>query len=68
MFERLQKRAAAVAERWAETRRRTVAEQLGTIGMVAVEGDRVEIEGPGLARRLVVDPDLRWKLLEMRDE
>lgn len=71
MFEILTRRAARAAERRAADRREKLAARLGErvpAGVrVAIEDDRVVMEGRSLGRRFLADPALRWLGVEVRD-
>ena len=69
MFERLTARAEALARRAAEHRREALAEAMreeapAGVGVSEAE-DGVVLSGPGLGRRLALDPELR-RLAERR--
>jgi hypothetical protein len=70
MFERLTKRAAALAEQAARRRRAELAEALRreAPGGVTVgeEAGAVVLSGRGLGRRFALDPGLRWLLAGRR--
>jgi len=72
MFERLIKRAKARAEQRALARREALAgrlEEAAPDGVgVAVEGGAVVLSGAGLARRSLVEPELRWLVEEALHE
>lgn len=71
MLERLAARAAARAEARARDWQERLAERLGAAApegsSVAVEGEAVVLSGPGLARRRLVEPELRWRIEEALD-
>jgi hypothetical protein len=66
MFERFEARASGAAEALAAARKARLADQLRTIlpPEIGVEAsdDGVELSGPGLERRLVLDSSLRWTI------
>lgn len=64
MFETLMLRAAALARRAAEARRRSLAEAVRDEAPAGVRVSETEegvaLEGRGLAGRLATEPELRW--------
>ena len=70
MFEKLTIHGAALADGAARRRRRALAEALAAdppAGVnVSEEEEGVVLSGPGLARRLALDPALRWLLAGRR--
>ena len=72
MFESLAKRAAQGTERRAAARRERLAARLTEMAPRGIEvgkdGERVVLSGRGLARRLALDPRLRWLMAEARDD
>lgn len=72
MFERLMERAAKLGATRAASRRERLAARLRAAAApgvaVSEEGERVMLSGPGLAARMALDPELRWLVVENRDE
>lgn len=73
MLERLMLHGAALAQRAARARRAALAEALREEApegvRVSEEGEAVTLSGPGLERRLALDPELRWlPLRQAQDE
>lgn len=68
MLERLERRGAQRCAARAAARRAAMAARLRGDGLAAVvEGESVVVSGLGL-RRLTAEPELRWRILEARDE
>jgi len=72
MFEALRSRGESIAQQQAAARRERLAERLEALApsdvQVGAEGERVVLSGRGLARRLALEPVLRWLVAEARDE